>query len=128
MTQPTLCLDFDGVIHSYTSGWKGPRTITDPPVEGAIDFLAEAILRGWRVVIHSSRSGYFGGIWAMRRYVKKHAGYRWYETPLGPGIESVDFVRYKPPAFVTLDDRAITFRGKWPDLADLRKFKPWNKT
>jgi hypothetical protein len=38
MTKPILCLDFDGVIHSYSSGWKGADVIPDPPVEalGAI--------------------------------------------------------------------------------------------
>ena len=35
----TILLDFDGVIHSYTSGWKGAGVIPDPPVPGAIDFL-----------------------------------------------------------------------------------------
>ena len=28
----TVVFDFDGVIHSYTSGWKGESVITDPPV------------------------------------------------------------------------------------------------
>ena len=25
----------------------------------------------------------------------------------------------------TLDDRALTFTGEWPELADLLAFKPW---
>ena len=29
MSKPILCLDFDGVLHSYTSGWRGAR-IPDP--------------------------------------------------------------------------------------------------
>ena len=28
--KPILCLDFDGVIHSYISGWKGADVIPDP--------------------------------------------------------------------------------------------------
>ena len=31
MPKPILCLDFDGVVHSYTSGWKGADVIPDPP-------------------------------------------------------------------------------------------------
>lgn len=30
----TVVFDFDGVIHSYTSGWKGATVIPDPPVPG----------------------------------------------------------------------------------------------
>jgi hypothetical protein len=33
----------------------------------------------------------------------------------------------KPPALVTIDDRAITFTGEWPAMAELLAFKPWNK-
>ena len=28
---------------------------------------------------------------------------------------------------MTLDDRAITFRGVWPEVDDLRRFQPWTK-
>lgn len=127
MRKPILCLDFDGVLHSYGSGWKGARVIPDPPVEGAIGFLLEALSGGWDVVVHSSRARYFGGRRAMRRWLKEHAGAAWYESPAGPGIESVRFALFKPPALVTLDDRAVTFRGLWPPPGELRSFRPWNK-
>jgi hypothetical protein len=39
----------------------------------------------------------------------------------------VVFPDSKPGAFVSLDDRAITFEGEWPDVDWLRAFKPWNK-
>src|ERR1700743_3429981 len=53
--KPILCLDFDGVIHSYASGWKGADVIPDPPVAGAIEFIREA-LKHFRVAIFSSRT------------------------------------------------------------------------
>lgn len=69
MPKPTLCLDFDGVIHSYTSGWKGARNIPDPPVDGTGAYLLEAVCH-FRVAILSSRSHQWGGRRAMRRYVR----------------------------------------------------------
>jgi len=36
---PVICIDFDGVIHSYKSGWKRARNIPNPPVEGTIDWM-----------------------------------------------------------------------------------------
>lgn len=127
MYKPTLCLDFDGVVHSYSSGWKGARNIPDPPVDGALSFMAEALVSGWDVVIHSSRARYWGGISAMRAWLKAYAGNMYYDSPAGDGLERVRFVRWKPSALVTLDDRAITFDGTWPSLDTLRSFQPWNK-
>jgi hypothetical protein len=126
MGKPILCLDFDGVIHSYTSGWKGADVIPDPPVEGAIAFMLHA-LKHFDVVIFSSRSNQPYGRIAMERWLYEHAGQCWYETPDGPGLEDVRFVKEKPAAFVTLDDRAITFNGTWPDVSELLEFKPWYK-
>lgn len=125
MKKPILCLDFDGVIHSYTSGWKGAREIPDPPVPGALDFISEAMLEGWDVVIHSSRARYFGGISAMRAWLQKHSGNQW--DTMGPSFCDVKFARWKPPAVVTIDDRAMRFDGIWPSAKGLRTFKPWNK-
>jgi hypothetical protein len=126
MGKPILCLDFDGVIHSYTSGWKGADEIPDPPVEGAIAFMLGALLH-FDVVIFSSRSHQAGGTSAMQCWLQHHAGQTWYESPAGPGLESVRFVDVKPPAMVTIDDRALTFDGTWPAVETLKAFKPWNK-
>lgn len=124
--KPILCLDFDGVIHSYSSGWKGADVIPDPPVDGAIAFMLGA-LRHFDVAIYSSRSGQAGGLDAMKRWLHEHAGQAWYETPDGPGLESIRFPVSKPAAMVSIDDRALTFDGTWPAIQTLKEFKPWNK-
>ena len=125
-SKPILCLDFDGVLHSYKSGWQGARNIPDPPVDGAITFLLEALDAGWDVVIHSSRARYFGGITAMRNWLRMHAGNAW--DTMGPSICQVRFTRWKPPSIITIDDRAVTFNGQFPSMKSLRQFKPWNKS
>jgi phosphoglycolate phosphatase-like HAD superfamily hydrolase len=66
----TVCIDFDGVIHSYTSGWQGIAKIPDPPVSGAIDALFRLLDAGFEVAIYSSRSSSFRGRWAMKRWME----------------------------------------------------------
>jgi len=127
--RPILCLDFDGVLHSYTSGWQGAAVISDPPVAGAIDFLYEAI-QHFDVCIYSSRSHQEGGIDAMQDWLSRHeVEWRNQQTtlPRTSLLLSIRFPVVKPAAFVTIDDRAITFTGVWPPMALLLAFKPWNK-
>ncbi len=135
MNKPILCLDFDGVLHSYVSGWVEHDFIPDPPVPGAMQFLYEA-QKHFTVKIYSSRSSSDTGIRAMITWISY-----WSEKEL-PN-EAPDYVcnavknaychnkdawpQEKPAAFLTIDDRAITFTGKWPDVEELLTFKPWNK-
>ena len=133
--QKTVALDFDGVLHSYTSGWKGPRSIPDKPVPGAFGWLtgfifghcdlpesicAMASAGEFKVVIFSSRSRYFGGRWAMKRWMVRHG----FDPAL---LEVIDFPTEKPPAHILIDDRAVTFKGEFPTVHEIRAFKPWNK-
>lgn len=68
--RPTLCLDFDGVLHWYRNGWKGADIIDDEPVPGAVDFVQSAQAY-FTIVIYSSRSSHPGGIEAMRVWMEK---------------------------------------------------------
>lgn len=129
MNKPILSVDFDGVIHSYTSGWKGADVIPDPPVPGALQFLAAAT-EHFTVAIFSSRSHQTGGIAAMCQWL----GYWSVDKEHGmPGDfdhgtwGAIQWPLEKPPALVTIDDRAICFDGTWPAFETLLKFKPWNK-
>jgi hypothetical protein len=123
MRKPILCLDFDGVIHSYSSGWKGADIIPDPVVAGAAQFIADA-QRHFTIAIHSSRSCQSGGIDAMKRYVHKAI----IDADLDGSIfDAIEWPTEKPPAQITIDDRALTFMGVWPRMSELLVFQPWNK-
>ena len=118
--RPILCLDFDGVIHSYERGWQDGRiygTLTPGFVRWA-GFAAER----FTLVIYSSRSGSAEGVMAMERWLVEQGGATF--------AALFSFAAEKPPAFLTIDDRAICFRGDWadPQLAPdvLLAFRPWN--
>lgn len=133
---PILCLDFDGVIHSYSSGWKGARNIPDPPVKGAIQWLRSLLsdpecvctmssrYLDFDVQIYSSRSRYFGGRKAIKKWLSKE-----FEKIGEPPqlVELIKFPLMKPPAFLQIDDRALTFTGIFPSVKEMKSFTPWNK-
>lgn len=126
MGRPILCLDFDGVLHAYTSGWQGVTSIPDGPVPGAAQFIADAQER-FEVHVYSSRSASTDGITAMSAHLlgwlkEGLGGERGYEV-----WQQISFPTTKPAAMVGIDDRVITFDGTWPSVDELRHFKPWNK-
>lgn len=151
--KPILTLDFDGVLHSYTSGWKGASVIPDPPVPGALEFIVTA-LDHFRIAVHSSRSHQWGGRRAMKRWMRVHMfrlaidcnvdspvyKYVWElaSETMEPWpnlsrevadkiVRQIEWPLFKPPSMVSIDDRCLTFTGAWPTVDELKRFKPWNK-
>lgn len=116
-----ILVDFDGVLHSYTSGWKGAEITPDLPVPGAIEWLRRMLRDGrFRVCIYSSRSRQAGGVDAMREWLLRHGVAEAFLTEL-------EFPTEKLAAFITIDDRAMCFEGTFPDPDVLDEFVPWNK-
>jgi len=124
MRKKTICVDFDGVLNSYKSGWgKGVDDLPDPPVEGAIDWLEGLVAEGcFNVCIYSSRSKEKAGIDAMRLWLLNNG-------LLDGTLDEIEFPTQKPPAYLTIDDRAWRFDGPgtFPTAADIDAFQPWFK-
>lgn len=128
--KPTICIDFDGVIHSYEHGWRNGE-IYGTVTPGFFEW-ASAMKNAFKLVIYSSRS---------RDVDMKAAMYRWLQIQWQHWIQIVgangDYVTYgdfefaheKPSAFMTIDDRCICFDGDWSKITADRifNFKPWNK-
>lgn len=116
-----VCVDFDGVIHSYKSGWQGATEIPDPPVDGAIEWL-EKMVRDDRfdMCIYSSRSKENGARTAILKWLKDNG-------MSDMGRDRLQLPEKKPAAFITIDDRCICFDGKFPSANTIENFKPWYK-
>lgn len=127
MTKPTLCIDFDGVIHRYSNGWQN-GVIYDEITDGFLDWAAEA-QKYFNLVVYSSRSSDPRLLADMRNWLLGKCTTYMLEHPDVLELD-FEFSAEKPAAFITIDDRAIRFDGDWsaPELsvAALQAFKPWN--
>lgn len=115
----SIAVDFDGVIHSYTTPWIDAATIPDPPVEGAIDWLNE-ISEAFDVVVFTTRAQSDESCWAVRHYLRDHGFEGW---------ATVAATNTKPPCLIYLDDRAYRFEGPgtFPTAGQIHRARPWNK-
>jgi hypothetical protein len=112
-----IILDFDGVIHSYGSGWTGVVP-TDPPVLGAREAIRR-IREHYKVYVMSTRCFEEGGVEAIEDYLREH------------DIEVDGVVKEKVKASLSIDDRGFRFEGDWNGVIDFLNdpecFNPWNK-
>jgi hypothetical protein len=117
-------------VHSYERGWRD-GTIYGTVTPGFFEWV-EDCRDHFKLVIYSSRSKTYEGVIAMGTWLHDQrdawikAGGR--RDPVKP-LE-IEFAHEKPAAWLTIDDRAICFKGDWNDLAlsphAMRAFKPWN--
>jgi hypothetical protein len=109
----TVAVDFDGVIHSYVSGWQGGTVIPDPPVPGAIEWMTE-VASVYELVVLTTRAREPGGAEAVKLWLAQNG------LPF-PVLVTAE----KPMAVFYLDDRGWRFRGRFPTLMTIRRAQPW---
>ena len=118
MDKQTVVFDFDGVIHSYTSGWQGVDVVADPPVLGIRKALKEIHDARYELAGVSTRCATYEGLNGVSNYLYEHGMFKYVDR----------ICKEKPPAIVYIDDRAICFDGHPETLLDkIKAFKPWNK-
>lgn len=129
--KPQLCIDFDGVIHSYEKGWQG-GDLYGSVVPGFFEW-AEKASKHFKLVVYSSRSKSPTLLLRMQMWLA------WQQKDWvanGGQFESdepvvLEFAHEKPPAWLTIDDRALQFKGDWsaPELSpeSMRAFRPWTQ-
>ena len=95
-----ICFDFDGVIHSFKSGWIDYDVIPDEPVQQIRQLLNDMkSSRRFVILIHSSRCGYEGGVEAIEKYMKEHS------------LSYDKVCKHKPNAKLYVDDLGFRFKN-----------------
>jgi hypothetical protein len=117
------------VVHSYGKGWQD-GTIYGKPTKGFFEW-ADKAREHFILMIFSSRSDSHKNIQPMRNWLAVHL-WDWLMDHPNSSLNAMDFKfpDRKPPAFLTIDDRAVTFSGNWSEFTPERllEFRPWNVT
>jgi len=107
-----IFVDFDGVLNTY-QGWNGEDELFQPR-EGSLGFL-KTLSENYDIYIFTTRDRE-----KVYRWMIKHHFYQYIQ----------DITNKKEPAYLYIDDRAITFNGDYNKIVkDIKKFKPhWKAT
>lgn len=107
----SVAVDFDGVIHGYSEGWKDGE-VYDEPVEGSIEALEE-LSTMFNIYIFTVRKNKE----VVKNYIQKYS----------PNLK-FKVTNKKPHAEMYIDDRAINFSGDWKDtMNQVKNFQTWLK-
>jgi hypothetical protein len=127
-----ICVDFDGVLHSFTSGFTGEIPF-DPPTPGAVEFVRWLVEREWEIVIFSARARTEKGQQGILNWWC-HFGF---SPILSTGYASPIFLTaIKCDADLYLDDRGWRFTGNFEEVISLlvlndatggKWLRPWHE-
>jgi hypothetical protein len=114
--QPTIAVDFDGVIADYDGGVEA--AVPGAPRNDVVDALKALRSEGWKIVVYSCR-----GTEVIRLYLKQNAIPFDEINPSPPNRTKGS----KPRATVYWDDRACCYSGNaLEDLEKIRNFRTWS--
>lgn len=104
-----VCIDFDGVIHSYDKGY-GDGSLYGDPIEGAIDNIVKLHDAGHNIYILTARK--------KKQHKEVEA---WIRKHLPGSHKNISIIvsNTKPPAGAYVDDKAIAFRNWDQAMADI---------
>jgi hypothetical protein len=114
--QPTVAIDFDGVIANYDS-WGGASQIGTPRAD-VIEALKMLRAEGWKIIVHSTRSAE-----EIREFLEMNS------VPFDEinRNSSCETGGVKPKATVYWDDRAYRYSGDaLADIEYIRNFRTWS--
>ncbi len=123
MSKKRIIIDFDGTV----CGFDFPRC--GPPEPGVRKALIELSEMGFEIAIHSCRTAsYWKGQfdlpnrmdhhWTIINYMSKHRLF--YDTII------MDANMDKPVADFYIDDRGVSYKGSWPDVVDIIRYRKDN--
>ena len=124
-----ISCDWDGVIHSYVSGSPSrPDIFQDPPVPGAIEWLASCVMAGQTIIINSTRLVHDDEVLAAE-VVESMKSYLIEEGCPSEVVHALKFWsgEGKPRAKLYIDDRAYRFEGTFPSVDEMGGMDVWNR-
>ncbi len=105
--QKTIAIDFDGVLHAYSDGWRD-GSIYDVAVPRAVDAVTKLQDAGYHIVVFSTRADTPAGQADISGWLGEQ-GFR---------AGEILVTDRKVPAIAYIDDRGIRFTN-WPDIVKL---------
>ncbi len=124
----TVSLDFDGVIHKYSQGYKD-GTCYDNPVEGAGDFIKDLFNKGYTVFILSARSSEMIKEWFKVHFPDIETSIIDNDYEFWNCHNLLGITNRKLPAHIYIDDRGFKFEGDFTEmLYEVQNFKTWQNS
>ena len=110
MKKKTLLIDLDGVLNDYNGNYD--KAFIPPVKNGAKEFVS-ALSKNYNLKLFTCRNKILAAKWL---------------TENGLDGYIADITDVKEPCWLYIDDRCISFKGNFNELADsVKNFKPWYK-